>query len=74
MERHSDDQKEKKTPDFNVVLASESYTSLCPSILIFLFVWLGVFFFNKTDLTFEMISFEAFIMVSVGFTLLIDDR
>ena len=47
MERHSDDQKEKKTPDFNVVLASESYTSLCPSILIFLFVWLGVFFLIK---------------------------
>ena len=33
-----------------------------------------VFFFNKTDLTFEMISFEALIMVPVGFTLLIGDR
>lgn len=68
--------RRKKKPDFNVVLASESYTSLCPSILIFLFVWLGVFcfFFNKTDLTFEMISFEALIMVPVGFTLLIGDR
>lgn len=70
--------RKKKTPDFNVVLASESYTSLCPSILIFLFVWLGVFVFvfliKQTDLTFEMISFEALIMVPIGFTLLISDR
>lgn len=67
--------RKKKTPNFNVVLASESYTSLCPSIFIFLFVWLGVFFLIKqTDLTFEMISFEALILVSVGFTLLIGDR
>lgn len=70
--------RKKKTPDFNVVLVSESYTSLCPSILIFLFVWLGVFVFvfliKQTDLTFEMISFEALIMVPIGFTLLISDR
>lgn len=70
--------RKKKTPDFNVVLVSESYTSLCPSILIFLFVWLGVFGFvfliKQTDLTFEMISFEALIMVPIGFTLLISDR
>lgn len=67
--------RKKKTPDFNVVLASESYTSLCPLILIFLFVWLGVFFFliKQTDLTSAMISFEA-LMVPVGFTLLISDR
>lgn len=70
--------RKKKTPDFNVVLVSESYTSLCPSILIFLFVWLGVFVFvfliKQTDLTFQMISFEALIMVPIGFTLLISDR
>lgn len=78
MERRSDDQKEKQKQKQNTwlqhgpcqwiiykLMSFNPYFSICIARCLLI---------EQTDLTFEMISFEAVILVPVGFTLLISDR